>query len=57
MNQKPHEPGAGDTDWIPRITVGHSVSIPVAVGAMANRATILTTRLLVLTLMLSLMSG
>jgi hypothetical protein len=42
---------------IPRITVGRSVSIPVAVGAVASSATILTTRLLVLTLMLSLMSG
>jgi hypothetical protein len=42
---------------IPRIIVGHSVSIPVAVGEVARRATILTTRLLVLTLMLSLMSG
>jgi hypothetical protein len=31
--------------------------VPVAVGAVASRETILTTRLLVLTLMLSLMSG
>jgi hypothetical protein len=38
-------------------SVGHSVSIPVTVGAVAKRATILTTRLLVLGLMLSLMSG
>jgi hypothetical protein len=42
---------------IPRITVGSSVAIPIAVGAVARRATILTTRLLVVTLMLSLMSG
>jgi hypothetical protein len=42
---------------IPRITVGRSVSIPVAVGEVASRTTILTTMLLVLTLMLTLRSG
>jgi hypothetical protein len=42
---------------IPRIIVGHSVSIPVTVGAVASRMMILTTMLLVLTLMLALRSG
>jgi hypothetical protein len=42
---------------IPRITVGRSVSIPLAVGAVVSRTMILTMMLLVLTLMLSLRSG